>query len=305
MPAARVVDGDADAAGRGRGDRRRAPRRRGRLYLIAFDTRFDHDLPARAGCLPARTAPRVDGRLGERHVGALGQRAHQLERRRATSRTDRDRLERDRDAAGLDPRDVEDVVDQAARCRLALLDDLGPARDGRRCSSACVSSSAKPMMAVSGVRSSWLMRERKSFLAALAARSLTVGRLQLRSAKTGLQDLGAPARRSPALPCRRTNSVTSSTRWMMYAQPAVGVEDRGVDAGSSSAPRSRRPRPRAGGCRTSGPPSCPAPVGRAPAPATRAGCSRRSRRRVVGVVGEDVEDAAADDRVALGHRRGR
>ena len=77
------------------------------------------------------------------------------------------RLGRNRDASRFDARQVQDVVDEAQEV-LAALEDLidpllVPLRSGSflsRCRSC-----AKPRIALSGVRSSWLIDERNSLFA--------------------------------------------------------------------------------------------------------------------------------------------
>ena len=94
------------------------------------------------------------------------------------------------------------------------------------CSSVRSSSSsswANPRMAFSGVRSSWLIRDRYSLLAAfalsaasLASRS-SMERCRTSSSTRALRSRRSAARCSWAVPScsRRTTSVTSSTLWMM------------------------------------------------------------------------------------------
>ena len=88
---------------------------------------------------------------------------------RMTSASDT-RLERQRQLARLDQREIEDLVDQLQQVP-ARLEDLVDASllRGRRARARRIPCSwAKPRIALSGVRSSWLMLERKSDFARLA-----------------------------------------------------------------------------------------------------------------------------------------
>ena len=82
----------------------------------------------------------------------------------------RHRLRRQRHLPGLDHREIEDFVDQLQQMP-SRLENLGDAfRLGvrRQRESADSINWAKPRIALSGLRSSWLMLERKSDLARLA-----------------------------------------------------------------------------------------------------------------------------------------
>ena len=76
-------------------------------------------------------------------------------------------------APGLDARQVEDLVDEIEEVLAAGVDVADVVLVGRRCRSAPSTSffmtSEKPRMALSGVRSSWLMVARKRDLARLAS----------------------------------------------------------------------------------------------------------------------------------------
>ena len=71
-------------------------------------------------------------------------------------------------AARLDARDVEHLVDQGQQVPARLEDVAHALLPAGRSSGSISSSWPKPRMALRGVRSSWLMRERNSLLAALA-----------------------------------------------------------------------------------------------------------------------------------------
>ena len=83
-------------------------------------------------------------------------------------------------------------------------------------------SSLNPMIAASGVRSSWLIRDRNSFFALLALRSPSFVICSCCDRRTISASIPAARSRmtAAAAACswpssrRRTNSVTSSTRWM-------------------------------------------------------------------------------------------
>ena len=88
-------------------------------------------------------------------------------------------LERDGHRPGLDPRDLEHLVDQLEQVVAALEDQPDVlALDSSRSSISI--SCAKPRIEFSGVRSSWLMRERKS-LRALCSFSASSWRASFRS----------------------------------------------------------------------------------------------------------------------------
>ena len=76
-------------------------------------------------------------------------------------------------AAGLDARQVEDLVDELQEVAAAVVDVAGVLAGSSRSaigpSSSLFITSEKPRMALSGVRSSWLMVARKRDLATLAA----------------------------------------------------------------------------------------------------------------------------------------
>ena len=86
---------------------------------------------------------------------------------------DVDRLAAQLDPARLDLGQVEHVVDQAEQVAAAgvdVVDPLGRHRPAaRRAARSLPISSLNPMIAFSGVRSSWLMLATKSLLALLAA----------------------------------------------------------------------------------------------------------------------------------------
>ena len=79
-----------------------------------------------------------------------------------------DRLEARLDPAGLEPREVEQGVDQLAQPQRVALDDLellAQPRVAVERPASARSSATGPMISVSGVRNSWLTLEKKSVLA--------------------------------------------------------------------------------------------------------------------------------------------
>ena len=89
---------------------------------------------------------------------------------------ERDRGERKVELAGLDLREIEQVVDERDQVPAGRVDVLQVLRGSARCRSARSappsSPRRKPMMALSGVRISWLIFARKSDLAADALSGL-------------------------------------------------------------------------------------------------------------------------------------
>ena len=141
-----------------------------RLYLIAFDTRLSRTCLSR--CRSASTwSSRIRAASRRRWMSALRRpaAASSVERRRASSSLTRTGSGRELEVAGLDAGDVEHLVDQLEQVAAAL-DDLPT--DSLVGSVEVVESraaGANPSTAFSGVRSSWLMRERNSLFDRFAA----------------------------------------------------------------------------------------------------------------------------------------
>ena len=150
---------------------------------------------------------------------------------------------------------------------------LGALRDRRH---GRASRSEKPTIAVSGVRSSWLMRERKRFVASFAAIRPRVRLLQLARPP---HELGLELGRVLGAVVAQPHVIGHVLDAMDDpAQLPVVVEDRQVARAPVARPRSRRPRTPAGGCRTSARPWCPAGRGQH---ALQRGPQARDARRVV------------------------
>ena len=170
MPGAGVGDGDLDPARRRRAARRRDACRPRRLYLTALRQQIDqHLLEPRAVAQHAarrrRPAATGDARAARPRPATSAPARRRPAARRATGSSCSSHVAR------FDARQVEHVVDHLQQVPAGLLDlrvhsSWCGASGGSRSSS---SSCAKPSIAFSGVRSSWLMRDRNSLLARFAA----------------------------------------------------------------------------------------------------------------------------------------
>ena len=136
-----------------------------RLYLIALDSRLISTWRSRVGS--AERPPSAAAVGDERDAVLRRQRLHQRQRL-AHERAEVDRLQRQPDLARFQARQIEHVVDQREQVIAGGADvlELGELRrHGAACRASSCSSWVKPSTALSGVRSSWLMRERNCDLA--------------------------------------------------------------------------------------------------------------------------------------------
>ena len=125
-----------------------------------------HRLAQRRAVDGERQARAVDG--GAEHAGQL-----------RGGRGEVDRLEPRVDAAGLQPGEVEQRVDQLAQAQRVAVDDLellAHPRLGGQLRVEARSSATGPMISVSGVRNSWLTLLKKSVFARSSSASASARR---------------------------------------------------------------------------------------------------------------------------------
>ena len=145
------------------------------VNLIALPTRLISTWRSRVGSRDdgvGHVAADVAGQLQPLLVGAQGQRLQRVADAVAEANRRRVQVE----LAGLDLREVEDVVEQAAAARRPTTSPCPGSRAAPRLRSVSRASSVMPMMPFIGVRISWLMLARNSLLSRLAASAASLAR---------------------------------------------------------------------------------------------------------------------------------
>ena len=182
--AARVLHARPPQPRRGRRSRRRARTEPpGAVVLDGVGEEVEQHLHEP---LPVGVHERVARRasvLDERDAALLRERAHEPERLVQHRRERAPARARSFCAPGLDARDLQHLVDEVQQVPAGLEDVLARLAPAPAGSSARASSWAKPRMVFSGVRSSWLMRDRNSLLARLARSASSLARASAASAR--------------------------------------------------------------------------------------------------------------------------